>query len=316
MHDAAAYIFLSFSYASRTADWRARGGYNGITMRRRFLYAYGGILFLAFSAQSHGFPDAAGLKIINPTLHQSEDGPPVAGTHSYIPGETVFVSFQVAGFRRTEDRHVKLSYEVRAVDQEGVLLAPPAKEQLHTELTLQDRDWMPRIRYTLLIPPLIFAGTYKIQAAVQDELASTGAKLELPIQVRARQVQPSHTLVIRNYRFLRSETDTSPLVTPAYRPGDTLWARFEITGYQYADGNRYKVDYGVAVLSEEGEVLFEQPDAAAEEDKSFYPKRYVLGSLSLSLDPDLRKDNYAIRVQVRDHVGDQTYEQIFPFSVR
>ena len=32
-----------------------------------------------------------------------------------------------------------------------------------------------------------------------------------------------------------------------YQPGDTLWAKFDITGYKFGENNRFSVDYGLAI---------------------------------------------------------------------
>ena len=62
-----------------------------------------------------------------------------------------------------------------------------------------------------------------------------------------------------------------------YHPGETLWARFDMTGYKYGDKNHYSVEYGLAILRESGEQVFAQPAAAADSSEGFYPQRYVPG---------------------------------------
>ena len=94
-----------------------------------------------------------------------------------------------------------------------------------------------------------------------------------------------------------------------------MWARFEITGYKLAAKNRLHVEYGVSVLRPSGEVLYSEPNAASEKDESFYPKRYVLGILSLKLDPDIALGEYTIVVAARDQIGGQQYETRHPFLI-
>jgi hypothetical protein len=147
-------------------------------------------------------------------------------------------------------------------------------------------------------------------------VAGTQVKQEVSLVVRSRQIEPSDTLVIRNFRFFKDENDTRPAPGSLFHPGETLWAKFDITGYKLAEKNHMKVQYGLSVLSTEDEVLFEQADAALEEDTSFYPKRYVPGVLSLSLQPDLAKGNYVLAITAKDLLGDQEYTAKQTFTVQ
>jgi hypothetical protein len=167
----------------------------------------------------------------------------------------------------------------------------------------------------VLVPPLADSGLYRISIRVKDELSGSETSKELEFTVRGLAVEPSPTLVVRNFRFLRSEEDDKPLPAAAYRPGGSVWARFEITGYKLGARNRIEVAYGVSLLRTSGEVLFSEPNAASEADESFYPKRYVPGILSLNLDPDIAKGEYTIVVAVRDQVGGQRFESRHGFQV-
>jgi uncharacterized protein YfaS (alpha-2-macroglobulin family) len=174
---------------------------------------------------------------------------------------------------------------------------------------------MPKARFSVRVPPSAASGAYRIRIQVKDELGGGETSGEVSFAVRGHRVEPSETLVLRNFRFLRGEEDGPPLPVAAYRPGDTLWARFEITGYKLGEKNRYQVEYGVSVLRPTGEVLYTQPSAASEKDETFYPRRYVLGALSLNLDANLAKGDYVLMVTAKDLVGNQTSEIRRPFRV-
>jgi hypothetical protein len=121
------------------------------------------------------------------------------------------------------------------------------------------------------IPPFADSGSYRAVIAVKDELAGKETSKEVSFQVRGRDVEPSDRLVVRNFRFLRAEDDVQPLAAvAAYRPGDAVWARFEMTGYKIAEQNRFHVDYGLAVLGPSGKTLFSQPQAAVEQDRPLF----------------------------------------------
>jgi hypothetical protein len=255
------------------------------------------------------------LGIVSPTLHQFEDGPAIPTGHRFIPGETVFFSAQVHGYRPTPDQKVRLSYRIDATDADGVLLAATDMGKIDAELAPQDKEWMPKIRRGVLIPPHAPPGRYRIIVAVKDEVGGQEAKTEVSFEVHGRRVEPSETLVVRDFRFLRSEQDDSPLPMAVYRPGNTLWARFEMTGFKIGEKNRVHVEYGIAILAPGGKQLFAQEQAAVEEDSPFYPKRFVPGQLSLNIQPKTAPGEYTLVVSVRDQIGDQTFETRQTFRI-
>ncbi len=256
---------------------------------------------------------AARLEIVQPALHQYEGGPALTGAVEFFPGDTVFLSFRVSGFELVEkanEESLALEYEIDALDPQGVRLQEKVGGKVSAVVRPEDKraKWLPLVDYSVLVPSAAPPGEYRLALAVRDLNSGAEARRDVTFRVRGRYVEPSETLVVRNFRFYRSEVDTRPLEVPAYRPGDTLWARFDITGYKLGPNNRFSIDYGLSVLSESGRVLYTQEVAAADERESYYPERYTQGSLSLSLTRDLAKGTYTILLTVRDHLGDQTYQ--------
>lgn len=260
------------------------------------------------------------LEVVQPTLHQYEGGPPLAGTFEFFPGDTVFLSFKVAGFQlveKADEESLSLSYEIEAFDPQGLRLRERATGKVAGVVTPEDKKakWMPLVEYSVLVPPAAPPGDYRLVIRVEDIHSGATAQKEVAFRVRGRFVEPSETLTVRNFRFYRSEVDTRALEVPAYRPGDTVWARFDITGYKLGENNRFSIEYGLAVLSESGKELYRQEVAAADERESFYPERYTQGSLSLNLTPDVAKGTYTILLMVRDRLGAQSYETRHAFHV-
>jgi len=243
-----------------------------------------------------------------------EDGPTIPTPPSYAAGETLFFSCHVAGFSKTPKETIALEWKVEAVDDTGTLLAKPAADKLAIELAPEDREWKPKIRYEAELPTTALCSQCKLRISVKDTVGNLSASLEMPFAIRGLAVEPSEKLTIRNFRFLRAENDTQVLRIPAYRAGDELWARFEITGYKFAEDNRVHVDYGLTVFRPSGKQLYQEPVAATAEESSFYPKRYVTGVLNLRLE-GLPAGYYPIVIEVRDHVGDHTYEERVTFKV-
>ena len=264
-------------------------------------------------------PAAPKLAFERLALHQYEDGPLLPASHEFLPGETIWFSARIGGFESQpagDNRNVKLSWEVRIVDPGGVAVEPAKTGRLEESLRSQDKDWVPKFVISFLLPSFIPGGNYHIPVTVKDELAGSEISGDLELHVRGESIEPSASFVIRKFRFLRNETDAEALRPPVvYRPGSTLWARFEMAGYKFEANNKFSVNYGLAVLNAEGKELFAQPDAAAESKESFYPQLRVPGALSLHLDPNVPAATYTLVVTVRDKIGGQMAEQRETFRV-
>jgi hypothetical protein len=272
----------------------------------------GAMAWLAMAAGAA--PAAEPLTIVNAAIRQMEDGAPLPSTFTYAPGELLFFSFQVTGYQAADDK-VHLSYEIDAVDPKGVRFIEPIKGSVDATLAPQDKEWKPKVHPEIPLPPLAGSGTYKIVVRVTDDIGKKEASKDVPFSVRGHAVEPSDTLAVRNFHFYRSEEDPNALANPAFRRGDAVWARFDITGYKFGEGNMVEVAYGIAVLNSDGKVLFTQEQAAVEQGGSFYPKRYVPGQMSITTQSNMRPGDYFIVVKVEDRIGKQNCEAKEKFSV-
>ncbi len=274
-----------------------------------------GVLAIAACLLLVAAPPPKKLAVGYIATHQFDGGPALPAGYLFTPGETVFFTFSVEGFTASEEGQIKIRYEARATDPDNVLLAPPFAGTMEAELAPEDKNWLPKARHEFVLPSYLEPGTYRLSVTVKDELAGTEASSEIPLRVRGQKVAPAASITVRNFRFLRSEEDGPGLAPPVYRPADTVWARFEITGYKLGERNRFQVEYGVAVLSPSGKVLFSQPKAATEEEQPFYPRRWVGGILSLTGRPDTKPGEYTLVLTLRDLIGNQTSESRHTFRV-
>jgi hypothetical protein len=257
-------------------------------------------------------PAAAALSAERLALHQFEDGPILPPTHVFLPGEPVFFSCRLTGFQaeaaKEDQKAVKLSWKVQVTDPSGVALTREASGTIADVVTTMDKNWFPKFLHSFTVPPFAASGTYHIKVNVKDDVGGTQLETSVDVPVRGHAVEPSATLVGRNLHFLRTEADGPPLDPVVYHPGETLWARFDMTGYKFGEKNRYSVEYGLAVLRESGEQVFAQPAAAADSNEAFYPQRYVPGALSLQLNPDVPAGTYTLLVTMEDKIGGQMAE--------
>jgi hypothetical protein len=76
----------------------------------------------------------AAVAIERMALHQFEDGPVLAPSHVFIPGETVFFSCRLSGYQMAttgdEQRSVKLAWQIQVSDPAGVAVELPAAAAL------------------------------------------------------------------------------------------------------------------------------------------------------------------------------------------
>jgi len=244
-----------------------------------------------------------------------DGGAPEPAGFEHIAGETLYFSCRVAGYTKSEDEKVHLRYSVQAFDAKDVPLDEIYKNDLTAEVSPQDKEWQPKIATEVAIPPLIAPGAYKIVVKVEDVLAKTAVDLSVPFKVRGREVEPSDSLIVRNFHFYRDEEGAHVMEKAAYKPGDGVWAKFDITGFKYADKNRIDVSYVTSVVAPSGKVLWTQPEAATEKSESFYPRRYVPAAMGISLQGNIKPGEYTIAVAAKDAVGNQTFEAKYTFVV-
>ena len=279
------------------------------------------LLFLALiatAALAPAAPKAAKvpLGVVNTVMAQFEDGPRLPADQGYGGGDLAFFSFEIAGYQKSEEKeHIHLTWSWKCLDPGGILLVEPADGKVETDVSPEDKDWLPKVRQSFEIPYYAPSGTYHLAISIHDDLANADAAIDVPFLVRGHHVEPSDTLTVRNFRFYRSEDDSQPMEVAAYRPGESVWARFDITGYKLGPGNSFDVQYGLSVIRPDGKPGFSQPDAATLKDKSFYPRKYTPAALSLTLPADILKGEHTIVLTVRDNVGSQASETEHKFSV-
>jgi len=255
------------------------------------------------------------LEIAGAAVHQFEDGPPLGAGESFLPGETVFYSFLVHNFGVAPGGRVRFNYRIDVRDAEGVALVEPAKGTVAIELGPEDKEWVPKVRHEFLIPPHALAGRYRILAEVNDAVTFQQARSEVLFSVRGKELDTSGPLSIKNVAFFRGEEGRNPAVTATYRAGDTLWVRFDITGFKSAENNRMHVVYGLAILNPAGKILFERPEAASETDAPFYPRRYVSAEISLDIQRGTPPGEYTLVLAARDEVGAASCESRHSFRI-
>lgn len=259
------------------------------------------------------------LRIAHTAWARYEGGPPIAPPVAYEPGDQVVFRGRLAGFRVAEVEfqrfRVLLHYEIAAFDFRGIPIGEVRKDVIHEPIETEDKDWLPVMEHAFFLPPLAEFGDYELRIKVRDEVSQRGEVFTVRFRVNGKQLPELQKLSILNFGFYRRAEDVSPLPAAVYRAGNTLWAKFDVAGYQIAEKYRYHVACDVQVRDAAGKILFEQPDALSEALTPEYPRRYVPGVFSLQIQPGTKKADYFLVVIARDLLGEQTEEMVLPFTI-
>ena len=254
------------------------------------------------------------LKVGNAVAAQFEDGPPL-GSLRLVPGEIVHFSFTAEGFRKSAAGRVELTGHVQVFDPNGVAIFPKDEIPLIATLGEEDKDWKPKMRTEVAIPPIAPPGVYKVKFDVTDEQSHESASGEASFGVEAKFVAPAGALVVRELNFYRTQDDTTALITPSYRAGDTVWVKFYITGYKYGEQNSIDTSYDFELLSQDGTSIMKQEDAAMEKSMAYYPQPYIPGIFNLALKSTMTHATYTLVVTAHDAMGKQTAAAQAKFQV-
>ncbi|MGI8959371.1 MAG: hypothetical protein ACR2IV_06365 [Bryobacteraceae bacterium] len=282
--------------------------------------AIAGLLIAGALLPACGRAAESSLTVINGGIEPSEDAPFVPAGYQFLPGDFVYFSFQIAGFSiKSEDseavRHISLAYEVTPQDLNGLALTPSNSGTVQVELNPEDKNWMPKRRVSFLLPSYVSAGEFRIRVVVKDLFANSQASKDFPFRIGGVKVQLSNTITVQNFRFLRQENDREPLEVPAYRPGDNIYASFEMVGYRIGPQNLYHVAYGLTVLRPDGKPFLEQPRATEFHENSFYPAQFIPGTFTLTTSSDSSRGQYVVILTVRDMIANQTYQTKQAFTI-
>lgn len=261
------------------------------------------------------------LAVTEAGVQSAEDAPFIQPDYRFQPGEFVYTTFQVAGFkvenRTAEEKPHKISmtYTVAAEDANGVALCPPVTDKIEAELNAEDKNWTPKRRASFLIPSFVAAGEFQIHITVNDLFGKTEASKLLPFRIGGVSVTNPGALNVQDFRFFRRENDREAVEVPAYSAGDSVFVRFIMTGFVVGQKNGYHVSYELFVTKPDGKPYLDRPDAAELASESFYPARYLPGDFALTTSRDSPKGTYIILLRLRDKIGNSSKEFRFPFTI-
>ncbi|MCY4585367.1 MAG: hypothetical protein OXB98_04935 [Bryobacterales bacterium] len=253
------------------------------------------------------------FSITQADILDSENGYPIPLDSDFFPGETVHLRFLVDGYSRGEFDRVWITWRIDSFGPSGDRFVMAEAGSVDTELAPQDKNWRPIIRHSPAIPGHAEEGLYTVTVRVTDELKPVTVERKVAIRVHGESVSPGRELTIRRFVLTRTEGG-APYEQALFRPGDTIWGEFFITGYQLTETNSFDVHATLQFLDNEGKVLFNfRPQD--EQGAPFYPRRWLPATFRLDLDKTLLPGRYQIALRINDRLGEQTYEERKTFGV-
>ena len=116
---------------------------------------------LLLGSEPHAVAAPARFHVIEASLHQSEDGPPAEPGAVFVPGEVIFFSCRLDGYQASQEKKMLIHWSSPPpTPPESPSLSPPP-ERWQAELALEDKEWKPKVRQSILVPPLAESGIYK-----------------------------------------------------------------------------------------------------------------------------------------------------------
>jgi len=274
------------------------------------------VLASAAACQAQEAEDEAppSLQIIRLDLLDSFANYPIANDSVFGPGDTVNVAFNLKGYSESETYRMKVSWKVTTNGPADLPFAPGSDGLFDAELAPEDNEWEPLVRYQAELPHHLPAGTYSIHVEAKDELSGATAEGDLDVHVAGPPVVQSDVLSVQNFTFSLTAGGTR-LRQAIFRPGATIFASFDITGYKLGAGNSYELSSHLDMLNSEGSQAYSF-NPASEKGSSFYPRLSVPAGMRFDLDPTIEPGTYTLVLMVTDVVGQQALSSQETFEVR
>lgn len=250
------------------------------------------------------------LAIVNAGIEQEDNGARAPHDYQFLPADPLFVVFEISGFQinRNEEkdtRSISLNWEVSLVDDAGLPLAPPQSGVVKTGLSPEDKRWLPKRRAQFDLPQLIAAGRYQVHITAKDLLGKTEAAQDIPFLIGGRTIEPSASVGVQHVAFSRTEGGP-PLSVPAYQPGDSVFLRFDLTGFSSSPTREYRIGYRFDILGPDGKVFVHQREPVLLSGTPFYPAAFVPASFAVDTPAKSARGKYTVVLTITDDVSKQS----------
>lgn len=266
--------------------------------------------FLVVSFSLMGQP----LQIVEGAVSETIDGGAVPETYEFSPGDIVHLSFQVSGFQRSERGEIQLAYVIEAVDCLGYSFELPHGEQVARPMP-QSRNVTRPIRFSMVLPNSPWPGDARFRVSLTDVLAGETVRTEFPFAVAGIPPDLSSGFRVAGFGVFSSEAAQQRLVSPVFRAGDTVWSRFSLAGFSRGERNRFSLGYSITLVNAGGRVVLSVPQAASQNEESYYPRWEVPGLINLHLETSIKSGIYTLIIEAVDEIGKSRARAEVPLRV-
>lgn len=274
-------------------------------------------LILGLSAAAGGFAQTseANLSIADIIVGEYSTSLRLPDNFGFASGMTVFLSFRVAGLKpESELSLVSFEYVVEALDAIGTAWDVPIKGRVTRRIATEAIAPAPLVRATVKVPDYIYPANGKFRIRVTDRFSKREVSAEVVIPIRSELPKPTDVFSVANLGLYRRESDETPLKDATFRPGDSVWMRFLLTGFRWKD-REYDLSYGISILSRDKRVVLSAPDAAAESNSSPYQRPFVPALASIRLEGTAKPGDYILVVRAKDSISGTTAEASAAFRI-
>ncbi len=249
-----------------------------------------------------GPAQADGLSLTGAHLTHGVFGPPRKEA-KLLPGDSLVVSFDIAGITADDEGKVRYSIGTELSDSTGKVLFRQAPREQETTASLGGGRLpaFSQVDVGLDQPP----GEYKLKVTVSDKAADKSASLT-----------QSFTVLPRAFGLIRLSGSRDPDgQLPAFLPtaGQTVWLHLAVVGFERNNEGQPDVLFEVRVKDDKGKPTVVRP-ATATINKDV-PKRDLALPLQFPLMLN-RAGRFTVELKATDRVSGKTVEYSAPVVVR
>lgn len=253
------------------------------------------------------------LSVVNLELSE-EKGKAMRPDALFEPGQKLYARFQVVGFSLDSKGAANLSFDVVALDPEGLPLY---------------ENWRPRFQGSpgspadpipanmeLDIPVFAPSGKYRLIIKVKDELKEIQTQVVREFSVKSTQAEIPKGLEVRDFAF-SSREGGPPLPKGQVQGGQRLYMTFKVAGLVFRE-DRPALLVDMQVLDPGGDLVLNQPGIVELKDQMLYHPPSFFARITSWVDfPDeIPKGTYTARFLVKDQNAGKSLTHEAKFEVK
>jgi len=251
------------------------------------------------------------LRVGNFNFVETRKGPP--RSTNYKPGETVTITYDIAGSKIDDQGIADVKIELTVRDPDGLLVTEPQLSEFHQSIGRTNRinGWL-----GVVLPEYVPQGNYHIDAKVHDVVANKDLEFQPVFKVDTPSEATAQGLAIENLRLALS-SDGPPETHPVLHGAGKVYMSCSVIGLQFVNDYR-KVKMALTVIGPDGNTVLDNPNSLSMDDKVFYhPATYrIYLTDDLSIPDKFPPGTYVEKYTVTDGISGRTAVGTVAFDVQ